>query len=132
MKRLLLSLILSAAALQGQSQNADKFGFVDSIRLDCPAVQDQEMSGTCWCFSTTSFLESEMMHNGNPNPPNISEMFIVWHNYIDRALKYVMLHGKMNFGQGSYFSDNMAVMRKHGVVPESAYHNVTGNANGIK
>ncbi len=129
----LLTLILAAAtaAMTASAQKEksgikvaqDKFGFKDVIRLDCPAVQDQQMSGTCWCFSSLSFIESEMMHNGVKNPPNLSEMFIVRQNYIDRAIKHVMLHGKMNFGQGSYFHDNTVIIRRHGIVPESAYPN---------
>ena len=57
----LLTLILAAAtaSMTVQAQNEkpgikvaqDKFGFKDLVRLECPAVQDQQMSGTCWCFS---------------------------------------------------------------------------------
>ena len=135
----LLPLILAAAtaAMTASAQNEtsgikvvqDKFNFKDSLRLDCPKVSDQQMSGTCWCFSSLSFIESEMMHNGNQNPPNLSETFIVRQNYIDRAIKHVMLHGKMNFGQGSYFHDNTIIIRKNGIVPESAYpNNVMGES----
>ena len=135
----LLPLILAAAtaAMTASAQNEtpgikvvqDKFNFKDSLRLDCPAVSDQQMSGTCWCFSSLSFIESEMMHNGIQNPPNLSETFIVRQNYIDRAIKHVMLHGKMNFGQGSYFHDNTIIIRKNGIVPESAYpNNVMGES----
>lgn len=123
MKKIITILLLTASSMHAIGQ--DKFQFTDSIRLDCPAVQDQQMSGTCWCFSSMSFIESEMMHNGNQNPPNLSETFIVRQNYIDRAVRHVMLHGKMNFGQGSYFYDNMSIIRKHGAVPESAYPNQT-------
>lgn len=125
MKRAFLTIAFVVSALLGAGQSAtqDRFKFVDSIRLACPPVQDQQMSGTCWCFSTMSFIESEMMHNGNANPPNLSEMFVVRQNYIDRAQKHVMLHGKMNFGQGSYFHDNMTIIRKHGLVPEDVYPN---------
>ena len=124
MKKIVSTIIIAASiAATAHTQAQDKFGFKDSLRLDCPAVADQQMSGTCWCFSSTSFLESEMMHNGIKNPPNLSETFIVRQNYIDRAIKHVMLHGKMNFGQGSYFHDNTTIIRKHGIVPESAYPN---------
>ncbi|MBO4771238.1 MAG: hypothetical protein J5595_01735 [Bacteroidales bacterium] len=126
MKRILPIIFAVAAAMPAQAQTQDRFKFVDSLRLDCPSVQDQQMSGTCWCFSTMSFIESEMMHNGNPNPPNLSEMYVVRQNYIDRAQKHVMLHGKMNFGQGSYFHDNMSIINKHGIVPEEAYPNTLG------
>ena len=126
MKKTIFTIAFASLSMLSMGQSTatqDRFKFVDSIRLACPAVQDQQMSGTCWCFSTMSFIESEMMANGNPNPPNLSEMFVVRQNYIDRAKKLVMLHGKMNFGQGSYFHDNMTIIRKHGIVPEDAYPN---------
>lgn len=126
MKKTVFTIAFASLSMLSMGQSTatqDRFKFVDSIRLACPAVQNQQMSGTCWCFSTMSFIESEMMANGNPNPPNLSEMFVVRQNYIDRAQKHVMLHGKMNFGQGSYFHDNLTIIRKHGIVPEDAYPN---------
>lgn len=118
------SIMLLAFACLGISANAQKqFVFTDEIRLRCPEVADQGNSGTCWCFSTMSFMESEMMFFGNSNPPDLSEMFVVRQNYIDRALKHVMLHGKMNFGEGSYFWDNFIVAMEHGLVPQSVFPN---------
>lgn len=119
MKKTLLAWALASVAYTASAQ----FQFTDDIRLACPKVSDQQYSGTCWCFSSMSFLESEMMFFGNPNPPNLSEMFVVRQNYIDRTQKYVMLHGKMNYGQGSYFLDNFVIAREHGLVPESAMPN---------
>ncbi len=120
MKKTLLVWALASVAFTASAQ----FQFTDDIRLACPKVSDQQYSGTCWCFSSMSFIESEMMFFGNANPPNLSEMFVVRQNYIDRTQKYVMLHGKMNYGQGSYFLDNFIVAKEHGLVPESAMPNI--------
>ena len=56
-------------------------------------VKNQNSSGTCWCFSTISFLESEIIRmKGIKDPaqyPDLSEMFVVSWSYKDRADKYV-------------------------------------------
>jgi bleomycin hydrolase len=129
MKRIFLSFLAGVSFLTLSAQN--KFVFKDKISLECPEVQDQEYSGTCWCFSSMSFLESEMIKNGIKNPPNLSEMFVVRYNYLDRAKRYVMLHGNMTFSQGSYFLDNLQVMRDYGLMPESAYPNLKADETVI-
>lgn len=121
-KKVLLTLGLGAVGLSAIAQN--KFVFTDMNIIPHTPICDQGQSGTCWCFSTMSFLESEMMKNGMENPPNLSEMFVVRHNYMDRAKKYVMLQKNLNFSQGSYFLDNLKVMRDYGLVPEGAFPNL--------
>ena len=48
-------------------------------------------------------------------------MFCVNHTYRDKAVKYVRLHGKLNFGSGAEIADVFRVIRKYGIVPESVY-----------
>lgn len=122
MKKSILMMAMAALSVSANAQIT--FEFTDDVRIKCSDVPDQQYSGTCWCFSSLSFMESEMMFFGNQNPPNLSEMFVVRQNYIDRGDKYVMLHGKMNFGQGGYFLDNFIVAKEHGLMPESAFPNV--------
>lgn len=88
-----------------KSENA-KEGFqwetvVDVERL---AVENQGASGTCWSYSTNSFLESEMARMGK-EPVDLSEMFIVRTTYEDKADRYVRMHGNLNFGQGGALPD---------------------------
>lgn len=49
----------------------------------------------------------------------MSEMFVVSNAYYDKALKYVRLHGYLNFGPGSSFNDVLTVLEDYGIVPES-------------
>lgn len=119
----MFSVGLSLLAAGASAQHKPGFEFSDVVRLRCADVQNQGQSGTCWCFSTMSFLESEMIANGVETPPNLSEMFAVRNNYIDRAVKYVMLAGNMTFAEGSYFWDVIAVSKRDGLVPESAMPN---------
>jgi len=55
-------------------------------------------------------------------PLNLSEMFVVRKNYPRKAERYIRLHGNMSFGASSLSGDVLYVIRKHGIVPESAYN----------
>lgn len=85
-------------------------------------IKNQANSGTCWCYSAISFLESEAIRiNGITDEaayPDFAEMFIVSHSYQDRADKFVRLDGKLNFGQGSECEDVIHVMKDYGLVPQ--------------
>jgi len=83
-------------------------------------VKSQGRTGTCWDFSTVSFIESELLRM-DKGLMDISEMFIVRKAYPIKARKYVFFHGKNNFAQGGQAHDVMNVIREHGMVPESVY-----------
>jgi len=55
------------------------------------------------------------------NLENLSELFVVRHNYYEKAIKYVRMHGKLNFGQGAELNDPIEVVKKYGIVPENVY-----------
>jgi len=48
-------------------------------------------------------------------------MFVVHHSYYDKSLKYVRMHGTINYGGGGAFNDVTDVMRKYGMMPEEVY-----------
>lgn len=121
MKKTLL--IALTAMLAGTASAQDKLTFTETKHLDCPEVQNQGQSGTCWSFSTLSFMESEMIANGATDVPNLSELFVVKLSYIDKAKKYVYMHGNTNFSEGGFFYDNFYVLKHYGIMPESAYPN---------
>ncbi len=89
------------------------------------SIKNQYRSGTCWCFSALSFLESEIIREkklkDEAQYPDLSEMFVVRKAYHDRAAKYVRLDGKLNFAPGSDFGDVMDVIRDYGILSQSAY-----------
>ena len=89
------------------------------------SVKNQNRSGTCWCFSGLSFLESEAIKaKGIKDPalyPDFSEMFIVRRSYFDRAIKYVRLDGSLNFAVGSDFGDVIETAKRYGLVDQKAY-----------
>jgi bleomycin hydrolase len=113
----------SLAAFAGddlKNDRRDPWAFEDIILLPVSAVEDQHRSGTCWSFAGLSFIQSEMMRLGKPDV-NLSEMFIVWHTYAEKARKHVRLHGNLNFSAGGAFHDVTNMIAKYGVVPESVY-----------
>lgn len=94
--------------------------FEDENVLPSTSVKDQYRTGTCWSFSTLSFLESEMLRLGKPEI-DLSEMFVVRLTYSEKAKKYIRLHGDQSFSAGGAFHDVTNVIREFGIVPESVY-----------
>jgi bleomycin hydrolase len=123
---LLLTLVVMASSFafsQDKDENAEKkegYQFTEDIRLDCSPVKNQYRSGTCWSFSGLSFLESELINNGK-GEYDLSEAFIIWNTYSDKAEKYVRFHGSLNFGGGGAFHDVTEIIKMYGIVPEEAY-----------
>ena len=111
------SLLLAMSAnLYAQDKN-EGYQFTPVKELKVTPVKNQNRTGTCWCFSTLSFLESELIRMGK-GEQDLSEMFVVSYAYKDKAEKYVRLHGYLNFAQGGSFIDPLYVWKKYGIVPE--------------
>lgn len=104
-----------------------KYEFTKINHLECTPVESQGNSGTCWCFSSLSYFESEMMRMGVKNPEILSEMYIVRKAYEEKADRFIRMDGKINFGEGGAFHDIAYVIKRHGIMPKSAY---TGFVNG--
>lgn len=122
-KIILLISILSILIPTFAQTDTSGYQFTDVVRLPTTSVKDQYASGTCWAFSTVSFIESEMARKGTDikNVPDLSEMFVVRKIYEQKAKKYVRMHGTMEFGGGGSFYDVFWVLKNYGFVPEDAY-----------
>lgn len=109
-------------SLNAQEETIELRGyeFTTVVNNDAMPVQNQSRTGTCWSFSALSFFESELMRMGK-GKINLSEMFIVRNAYVDKAEKYVRMHGNINFAQGGAFHDIPWVIKRYGIVPESVY-----------
>lgn len=92
---LALCYALGAAAQTPDTAAPEGYRFTDVKILPVTPVKDQSRSGTCWCYSTLSFLESEILRAGGPEL-DLSEMWIVRNIYFEKAVKYVRLHGSLN------------------------------------
>lgn len=122
MKKLVLLALLSFFICPFANGHMKKKGyetykFETIIKNPITPIKDQSSSGTCWCFSGLSFIESEILR-ATGEEYDLSEMFVVSNAYYDKALKYVRLHGNLNFGPGSCFNDVMTVLKEYGIVPE--------------
>jgi bleomycin hydrolase len=116
---LTLILALSGYAQDAENQKND-LSFEDKVDLKSTSVKDQHRTGTCWSFSTLSFLESEMIRLNRPMV-DLSPMFVVYHAYMEKAQKYVRMHGKTNFDAGGVFHDVTNVIARYGIVPDEVY-----------
>ena len=119
-----LKLTLTAAALAlvsaaASAQQAPDYEFTVIKENPITSVKNQNRSGTCWCYSALSFVESEILRTKGKEV-DLSEMFVVGKSYRDRAVKYVRLDGHLNFAAGSSFGDVLHVINDYGIVPQSA------------
>ncbi|QZT35812.1 C1 family peptidase [Halosquirtibacter xylanolyticus] len=84
------------------------------------SVKNQQQTGTCWCFSTISFLESELIKS-KKQQYDLSEMFAVKEAYHQKIENYVLRQGKANFSQGGQAHDVIYAMKSTGIVPQKIY-----------
>ncbi len=88
----------------------------------------QGSTNTCWSFSTSSFFESEVKRITGQEV-RLSELYIVYYEYIEKAREYVRTRGKSFYGEGSESNAVTRMMKMHGVVP---YKDYTGYRFGQK
>lgn len=125
MKKILLSAVALCIALAISAQNPDTtaaegYQFTDTKTLATSPVRDQSRSGTCWCYSTLSFLESEILR-ASGHMTDLSAMWIVRNVYFEKAVKYVRLHGSLNLAVGGQAHDVIGGIEKYGIVPTEVY-----------
>ena len=108
-------LVFSASAAFGQG-----YQFTEVVTVPATPVKNQAATGTCWCFATTSFMESELLRMGK-GTYDLSEMFIVRQKYMNQLQDNYLRRGEGNIGQGSLSHTFMNAYRQVGIVPEEVY-----------
>jgi bleomycin hydrolase len=88
----------------------------------------QGRTGTCWCFCTTSFFESEI-YRQTKKQVKLSEMYTVYWEYVEKARRFIRERGNSLFAEGSMGNAVVRIWKKYGVVPADAY---TGMKDGQK
>ena len=117
---LIVLIFLWAVAMSAQDKAASpEYEFTTIKENPVTSIKNQYRSGTCWCFSALSFVESEILRTKGDSL-DLSEMFVVGKSYRDRAVKYVRLDGHLNFAAGSSFGDVLHVINDYGIVPQDA------------
>ncbi|MBQ5710322.1 MAG: aminopeptidase [Alistipes sp.] len=100
-----------------QTQEAEGIQFTVVKENPITSIKNQNRAGTCWCYSSLAFIESELLRMGK-GEYDFSEMFLVHNTYLDRAEKAVRTHGDVSFAQGGSFYDVIYGMEAFGLVPE--------------
>lgn len=80
----------------------------------------QYKTGTCWCFSTISFLESELKRLGKTEV-KLSEIYPVYWEYVEKARRFIREKGNSNLGEGSEPNSAIARIKDYGLVRASDY-----------
>lgn len=104
-----------------KSDSAKKaFRFTNVINVENTPVKNQASSGTCWSYSTNSFVESEMIRMGK-KPVQLSQIFTAHCVYKDKAVSYVRMHGDFAWGDGGECHDVINMYEKYGAMPQELY-----------
>jgi bleomycin hydrolase len=80
----------------------------------------QAISGMCWCYCTTSYLESEV-YRIHGKKLKLSELYTVYWEYVEKATRFVRERGDSEFGEGSESNAVTRNWKKYGIVPAEAY-----------
>ena len=89
-------------------------------------IKDQGEINADWVYATISFIESEAIRKGK-SEFDLSEMFILYHNYMKKMKWLLNLNSKMCLNEYGQPQDVLKIMSEYGVVPEESF---TGNNYG--
>ena len=115
---LLAVVVLGANAEEKKEQksNANKPVFTTVKENKITSIKNQSRSGTCWDYSTLSFLESEILKKTGKTY-DLCEAFVANKTYLDRAVQVVRLHGDCQFAQGGSAYDPIYCLKHYGICP---------------
>jgi bleomycin hydrolase len=97
-----------------------RFEFKEEINLPTTSVKSQGSAGTCWSYSGNSFLETEMIRNGQ-QPVDLAEIFTARQVYLGKARNFILFNGNLSLGDGGETHDVLNIFRKNGAMPQQAY-----------
>ncbi len=113
-------ILVNSLKLNASEKSKENFKFTEVINLGTTSVKLQGSSGTCWSYSTNSFLESEMIRLGK-QPVELSQIFSARNVYVEKGKNYVRMHGAVTLGDGGSLHDVINMYRKYGTVPREVY-----------
>ncbi len=130
MKKLFLLVAVAIFACNLSAQNdsiatdtIEGFVFTTVKANPITSVKNQNRSSTCWSFSSLALFESELLRLGK-GEYDLSEMFVVHHTMLDRAERFVRLHGEGSFSPGGSFYDVLYCLKNYGIVPQEAMNGI--------
>jgi bleomycin hydrolase len=105
--------------IEGEKRNTPNYITIEKSAR-ATSIKDQALTNTCWCFSTTSLIESQCIKN-NLGEFDLSEMYSVRNVYFEKAKNYVLRLGHAQFGEGGLGHDLIRAIANYGAMPENIY-----------
>lgn len=113
--------LVNALKNNQSKESKNSFTFTPVINAEATSVKNQRSAGTCWSFSTNSFLESEMIRMGK-KPVDLAEIFTARNAYIEKGINYVRMHGAITLGDGGACHDVINMFAEYGALPQEVYN----------
>ncbi|MBN1886086.1 MAG: peptidase C1 [Candidatus Krumholzibacteriota bacterium] len=85
----------------------------------------QYYTSTCWCFSATSFLESEI-HRLTGREVKLSEMHTVYWETVEKVRGWIEKRGHQPFAGGAESDGVLIIWETYGCMPHAAYPGLVG------
>ncbi len=114
-----VALNVNAEEKKTEKSNANKPVFTVIKENKITSIKNQSRSGTCWDYSTLSFLEAEILKKTGKTY-DLCEAFVANKTYFDRAVQVVRMHGDCQFAQGGSAYDPIYCLKHYGICPEEA------------
>lgn len=102
------------------NRNPNIAGFKIIKLIESSPLKDQQATGDCWSFATTSFIETEAIRLGK-KPVVLSPMFFVRPTYINKAENYIRKNGSSFFAEGDLTFSVLKAYKEYGAIPEMVY-----------
>ncbi len=125
----IVAMPLNAQKAKKAADEPEGFKFTTVVSIPATPVKNQASTGTCWCFATTSFFESELLRLGK-GEYDLAEMFIVRNVYKNRFFDNFLRQGKGNLGEGGLSPSWLRVFRESGMVPQEVYSGINYDSPG--
>lgn len=124
-KTLVFLLVIALSALGSVNALAQEEGYKFTIDKELPRTSvKSQIGGTCWCYATVSFVESEVMRTQGKEL-DLSEMFLVCKLIPEKAENYVRLGGKTVVGDGGLAHHVFEPWKKYGLMPNEIFPHVS-------
>ncbi len=118
-------IIFLLLSVQSFSQEKKEFKIIQLVKTS--PLKDQQSSGTCWSFATTSFIETEAIRLGKETV-SLSPIFYVTPAYMGKAQKFIEKKGKSWFDAGDLTFSVLDGYKQFGAVPEEVYNGIIEKA----
>jgi len=114
---------LAIFALPSISAFSQGYVFTDVVKVAATPVKNQASSGTCWSYATAAFIEAELLRTGK-GEHDISEMYAVRINYMNKMNDNYLRRGNGNLGQGSLAHMFTNIVKENGMIPQEVYNGI--------